>query len=401
MTSLRLVQAGTGPSRPAVFLFLVGSHMDADLIAALGPVPCIVADDGAHGTETIAELLAFARAKGGFSENPWFALCGYSMGVQRVRTLLRAGATPAAVIAIDGTHASKPPESWQIDVWKNLCADARAGRVTFAATHTLQTYTELLKPPDTPFICTVNVLRMATGWPLDGAGPIDAPGETQAGDLHVYSYQSKTIDGPAHIAQQRIALPFVLKRHVKPLVDEERGQQPPPVPRPVDETLTLGERALVVARAELATGEKEVPGPKSNPRIVAYLAGCERSGHKLGLASDEIAWCAAFASWCAFEAAKDGGNVPHGYRAAVAELWADAKIKGCTRLKGYRPIPGDLAIWKRAGADPSKGGQGHVGRVAAVYGYGFDAIEGNHLDQIAEVEHSLDGDDLIGFITYP
>ena len=39
-------------------------------------------------------------------------------------------------------------------------------------------------------------------------------------------------------------------------------------------------------------GVAEIPGPKSNPQIDAYLAG-------VGLHSgDETAWCSAFVNWC-------------------------------------------------------------------------------------------------------
>ena len=38
-------------------------------------------------------------------------------------------------------------------------------------------------------------------------------------------------------------------------------------------------------------GVAEIPGPKSNPRIDAYLKGVGQN------ADDEIAWCSAFANW--------------------------------------------------------------------------------------------------------
>ena len=64
---------------------------------------------------------------------------------------------------------------------------------------------------------------------------------------------------------------------------------------------TIGQRALAVAIGELGT--HEVAGPGANPRIVQYLAGCERSGHPLGLTGDEPAWCAALKGFCEHAAA--------------------------------------------------------------------------------------------------
>lgn len=224
--TIRVVQRGQ--SAHAVYLFLVGSHMDVELCSSLGPAPTIVADDEAHGLETMDQLLSIAGTGRGGDPITGYSLIGYSMGCQRVRTLEKAGAHPEAVIAIDGTHANLPPLPWQIEIWRDLANDARRGRLLFVATHTFQTYVEHLKID--PYTATVSVLRMATGLPLAGGGPIDAPGESQDGDLFVYSYSSASIDKHAHELQQQKALPWVLRRHLAPMIDGARVTIPPPPP---------------------------------------------------------------------------------------------------------------------------------------------------------------------------
>lgn len=76
----------------------------------------------------------------------------------------------------------------------------------------------------------------------------------------------------------------------------------------------LGARCVELARIELVSSVREVPGPRVNPRIQTYHAGASRgggpragmpgdtTGAPLGLASDEIPWCASSASWCLYQA---------------------------------------------------------------------------------------------------
>lgn len=176
---------------------------------------------------------------------------------------------------------------------------------------------------------------------------------------------------------------------------------PPPEP--------LGSRAVAVALGELAEGIHEQPfGSHAGPRIATYFAPCVRdfpvSGgafeqRPLGISSGN--WCAAFASFCAQRAARAGEATAHAYRASVAELWKDAQGSATARPPSYRPHRGDLAIYARSGADPTKGGLGHVGRVTAEpddQGR-YETIEGNHDGAVARVEHTLG--DTVGWIAYP
>ena len=154
---------------------------------------------------------------------------------------------------------------------------------------------------------------------------------------------------------------------------------------------TRGELALAVALPEL--GQREIAGPRANPRILAYLAGCIRRGAPLGLASDEIAWCAAFVGWCE----QGQGFV---WRAAVAEYVADAVADGTWRDLGYDPCPGDLPVWKRLGEDPRRGGRGHIGRaMTALDASGrFDCLEGNHDNAVVIVERDCHDPELVGWV---
>lgn len=151
-------------------------------------------------------------------------------------------------------------------------------------------------------------------------------------------------------------------------------------PSPAPET-TLAERALAVAVDQL--GIAEVPfGSNTGPRVREYLAGCERAGHKLGLTTAN--WCAAFVGWCDAQAAQEAEDVPT-WRAAVAELWADAEAAGEAQGPDYEPNPGDLVIFGRDGHDPRQGGEGHVGRVER-YGDGeLVTIEGNSRNAVRRV----------------
>lgn len=218
-----IAQKGEGTKRAVVLGFLVDP---ITLAKAVGPSVCVVGD-GAKGTETLPELLELASRRAGFDSVSQVVLVGYSAGCQRVRALCIAGANPAGVLLVDGTHASWPPEDWQIAWLKKLAADARAGRVLCVATHTMQTYTESLTPPETPYASTVRVLRMATGFALEQQGTVDAPVLANDGSLWVYSYGSARIDGEAHRKQGQVVLPALAKKHLAPLLAVGPAPTPP------------------------------------------------------------------------------------------------------------------------------------------------------------------------------
>jgi len=250
--SLRLVQRGQGTVRPLVLGFLVGGNVDAALRKAFGPDACILADGAAQG-QMLAELVAFARQHAGLEGVSRLALIGYSAGCQRVRALYRAGVRADAYLLVDGTHASLPPEDWQIAWLRELAAEAKTGRNLVVATHTLQTYVERLKAPYVPYSSTLRVLRLATGFDLDDAGPLDVPLVTRQGELWVYSFASAQADAPAHAAQHNVALPLLATRHLGPWLARPSSAQPTKMDAASSTGMGL---ALLVLAGVLLTGKR-------------------------------------------------------------------------------------------------------------------------------------------------
>src|SRR6185503_8584351 len=198
---IRIMQSGSGDTRDLVVLYLVGAHLDDAIRLALGPDPCIAADVEGKPGESLDALVATCQERAHFTTLGRIVLVGYSLGCSGVRArLLEDGASHAAIAAlvlIDGTHASSPPAAWQLDVWKRPFERARAGEILVVATHTLQTYVEHLTPAGRAFLSTVSVLRRLTGFALEEAGPPERPVEQRDGQLWVYSYQSASIDANA------------------------------------------------------------------------------------------------------------------------------------------------------------------------------------------------------------
>ena len=142
--------------------------------------------------------------------------------------------------------------------------------------------------------------------------------------------------------------------------------------------------ALALAIEALDAGVREVPaGSNRGPDVDKYMRGCVRSGRRVGMLG--VAWCAAFASWCLWEAhggdpllwtpRHPSGALPIGYRASVRELVSDARATGAWRelLPSVTPRRGDLLVMRRHGQDPRWGGLGHV---AFVESWDPDAMTG-------------------------
>ncbi|MDI1478913.1 peptidoglycan-binding protein [Polyangium sp. y55x31] len=289
---MRLVQPGSGDPRTLFIFYLVGQHLDAELRRVLGPGPCIVAYVQGKPTQSLDDAVAQARGLARFERLGRLCLVGYSLGCSGVRARLLEGSKSldalAALLLVDGTHASKPPATWQIDVWQKQFDRARRGEILAIATHTLQTYVEHLSGQETPFLATVTVLRKATGFPLDAAGPVDAPVEVADGKLRVCSYQSKSIDAQAHILQQRKALPDLLARYVRPHLDELDGKKPGPTALAASDVPVLfGAEALDVAERSRATSAPTRPPLQhllrlgsSGPEVVTWqnIVGVDPDG---------------------------------------------------------------------------------------------------------------------------
>ncbi len=167
----------------------------------------------------------------------------------------------------------------------------------------------------------------------------------------------------------------------------------------------LGLRALDRARSQL--GVKEATGNNDGPEIAKYFAGATRiiNGQEkpTGWAAG-WEWCAAFASWCAFEARQGAETVPHGWRIAVWELVRDARASGAWRDwtvgASSGPRPGDLVIYRRKG-DPRQPGQtGHVARCVSWDGQRLVTIGGNESNVVTQQDNAGRLGDVVGFISY-
>lgn len=169
--------------------------------------------------------------------------------------------------------------------------------------------------------------------------------------------------------------------------------------------LPLGLRALDRARSQL--GVREASGNNDGLEIAKYFAGATRiiNGQEkpTGWAAG-WEWCAAFASWCAFEARQGAETVPHGWRIAVWELVRDARASGAWRDwtvgASSGPRPGDLVIYRRKG-DPRQPGQtGHVARCVTWDGARLLTIGGNEQNAVTQQDNAARLGDVVGFIAY-
>lgn len=416
--TFRLVQQGE-PDHPLVLGWLIGKQLDPMLCAKLPGFEIRMSEERDLAPAVPAE----------YHQGRPLVLIGWSAGVQSIRALLRQGVNPWVVVALDGTSANYPtPESWQIDTWRDLICRARTwdGDCCAVLTCTNQLYTETLPKP---FMATRHVLERASG--SDLTPPERGVTRVVESGMHLWSYWSKTIDGAAHIEQVTKVLPEaldVVREHFRPgsrvamspseaarltrlSEDVAAGRVsfddamarlndepiPPTDPAP-EKRVSLGVAALAWSVAHLGLRE-DPPGSNAGPEISLWLAACERGGRPIGIKSGS--WCAAFA--CAAQAAvRAPDEAPaHGRRAAVHELVEDARAFGTWRDPSYRPKVGDLAIFRRNGADPRFQGEGHVGRVETIDGDTYTTIDGNSGDAVARVERRFDDPNFVGFIAYP
>lgn len=247
--ALRMVQVGQGKSRPLVVGYMVFPSVDARLRSAFGPGPCIIMDDSDTGS-TLWQAFEMAFSQAGIEVIPRLGLIGFSAGCQRIRSLYRdEGILAHAYLLVDGTHASLPPEHSEIAWLQQAAAEAQSGQSVLVASHTLQTYVEEL-PPAKRFASTLRVLRLATGFNLDEAGPLEAPRITQSGQLWVYSYASAKNDPKAQVDQHEWALPALAAAHMGPALT---GQAQVPAQEAKGSGAGLG-LALVAAGVVWAVG---------------------------------------------------------------------------------------------------------------------------------------------------
>jgi hypothetical protein len=401
--AIRLVSPGRGSRRDLVLLYNVPGTLDAMLVdAAQGA--CILNDtrtpttryarSGPAGILPLAETLEAAEERAGPFELGRVVVGGIGPGGHAARTMLldatRGGRVPDAIVVADGTHASRPPQDWEIDAWRAFAFEARAGRRIGLFSHTCIEAPTLLSTRDT--------IRLITGWPLDTAGPVEDPVVKQQGRLRVESYSGTQ---PAdHDVQAQRVFPALLRKAMTLLWDM------PDSDVNFDETLPistpLGARALGKSNMELDAGAGEEPlGSGGGPRVAEYLRGCVRGGHRLGIEQGD--WNAAACSWAAASVAHEGERLPHEWRADAREIWEDAEAAGFAipvtrvRSRAWRARTGDLALLR----GPT--GAWRVGRVDLppdVEGR-YTTVEAGCAGRWAREERHLSDEDLVGFVEYP
>ena len=353
MTTFHTVQRGRGP---LVVAFLVDGSDQGSGPALRQALPgAAIATSLDVPAKYLREDLAEARTLTGAEATAPLVLVGYSRGVQAVRAALVAGVEPEAVVAIDGTHAGLTPPDWQIDVWRELAADARAGRCIAVLTCTLQRYTARLA--QNPYLGTSVVLSRALDWPelleLPQVAPAGGyPGapvaERHEGGLHVYAYSGLDTDKAAHAAQVVSVLPGMLALHIGPMAEQLRDAGGP----------AAGDLEAALLRHALATVGIHEVGANRGPWIDEAIRAC-------GLEPPQY-WCAcAWTRWLREACAELGVPMPiPGGAGALAIgvqlVRAGLAVTAEQLLRGEGLdvlIPGATCIWRRPAGGP---GAGHI-----------------------------------------
>jgi hypothetical protein len=371
------------PANPKGLLigWLIGHGVDNALRLAL-PGWAIVVNAERDLSVTSREIETARRLGGCSSDVPWY-LAGWSAGCQSVRSALLAGQRPAGVALFDGTAADYPkPQPWQIQVWADAAARARAGEAVMVATCTSMTYTETL---GSPYMATRHVLERALGQTLELDKPI------REGLLYVERFPSPLADGgQEHRDQVNVHMPRLLAEHFGKRAAPAPVSAPSLVPLWLQPALRYGLRCLAWSHHELAQGVKELTDNDS-PRIREYFSlAFMRKGKAIKVRG--APWCAAAACFAHHTCALPGDTIPT-HRVSGLELENDAKEKGTWVDRGE---PGDLAIFKRKGAAWFR----HVTRIMGWEDdhIHFWTIGGNEGDTWAQTRHAITDADYLGSI---
>ncbi|MCD2179403.1 TIGR02594 family protein [Rhizobium sp. C1] len=142
----------------------------------------------------------------------------------------------------------------------------------------------------------------------------------------------------------------------------------------------MGKTPYEVAKAELAQGVAEVPGPGDNPRIVLY----HRSTDHTDGTADSVAWCSSFVNYCVEQAGMEGTD---SQSARSWENWG----QDVTRT----PQEGDIAVFARG---PLPEGHGHVGFFVEDQGTQIKLLGGNQGDRVCYSSYPKGG--MVGTTPY-
>lgn len=291
-----------------------------------------------------------------------------------------------AVVALDGMHGPLPGPALDasLEGFARFARRAARGECVMHVGHsdvrtpgyasTTQTATRLVELVGPP----------RAGWRVDAYDVERSPTAEHVAALRGW--------GPDYVAAAVAALP--------------QAPAMAPLAAPVGSRRDLALRALQLAQRELAAGVREATGRNDGAQIARYFTGARRRSPVTG---EEQAtgwaagwdWCAAAASWCAYESMRDVAP-PHGWRIAVHEMVTDSRESGSWRdaASGYVPQVGDLCVLARAGGDPRRGGLGHIGRVELVDGGEVVTVDGNAGVAWGVARRRLGDPSIVGWVSY-
>ncbi|MEL6265309.1 MAG: LysM peptidoglycan-binding domain-containing protein [Pseudomonadota bacterium] len=132
-----------------------------------------------------------------------------------------------------------------------------------------------------------------------------------------------------------------------------------------------------IARREV--GVAEIPGASHAPRVLEYLATCERLPLNMR-GRDETAWCSAFVNWCVEQAGLAGTNSAWA-RSWLDEGWGTAEDSDAPRV-------GAIAVFRRfnAGTDG-----GHVAFFERDLGTKIEILGGNQSNKVKTSTYPKNG----------
>lgn len=226
----------------------------------------------------------------------------------------------------------------------------------------------------------------ARGYPCEASGVFDA-----ATVAAVKAFQSQNLDQHGQ--------PLVVDGEAGPLTQWSLAHPKPFIETPsaVDYTSmpasggsSIGRAALAAAIGEIKQDAREIGGNNRGPFVRKYFAPVD------GGTGDP--WCAAFVSWCFYEASGERLDaMPFPYTVGARGVLAEFKKRGWAQApnSGYVPVPGDIVVWWRVSLT---GWQGHIGLVHSVRNGMLYTIEGNRSPRVQGFSYVMSRvDQLLGF----
>jgi len=207
---LTLVTPGSGAVRDLVIAYHVAPLVTGPKIAEAAPEACVLVEmnnglssayELRNGLVPLPEAVAKAKEMAGEDfEVGLLILVGFSAGCEALRQHLNQGYLPSVMLALDGTHASSPPNpETQLQAWQVFCQLAKDEQRVARITHTqIDTYGYLPTKVVAPMLAEIDdAPAVASDDPM--------PHTTQhVGWLWLDAYEGKV--GDDHNNQQRKVL---------------------------------------------------------------------------------------------------------------------------------------------------------------------------------------------------